>query len=129
LSKIVRGFSAEDQADIRRQAEELIVEHRSLAQIRKALNLTQADVADLLRTSQANIAQIEQKKDVMVSTLDRVVRAMGGELELVVTMPRQGRVVLELGNAKDKTIVRPKSRKARAAAPTRSASRRRLATG
>lgn len=108
LSKMIQQFSVDDQADVRRQAQELVAEHRSLTQIRKALKLTQTDLADALGTSQANVAQIEQKSDLMVSTLERVVRAMGGELQLVVTIPRQGRVVLELGKTKGRTIVRPK---------------------
>ena len=125
LSKMIQQFSVDDQADVRRQAQELVAEHRSLTQIRKALKLTQTDLADALGTSQANVAQIEQKSDLMVSTLERVVRAMGGELQLVVTIPRQGRVVLELGKTKGRTIVRPKAR--RTALP-RTTSRRRLAT-
>ncbi len=46
----------------------------------------------------------------MVSTLERVVRAMGGELELVVNLPHRGRTVLTLGAGKDRTLVRPKTK-------------------
>ena len=111
LSEMMARFSPEDRAEIERHAQALIAEHRSLAQIRKALKLTQADVAKALKTSQANIAQIEGKKDVLVSTLARVVKAMGGELELVVTIPNRGRMVLEIGKMKGEPVVRPKRKK------------------
>jgi transcriptional regulator with XRE-family HTH domain len=111
LSEMMEKLPPERRAKIERHAQALIAEHRSIAQIRKALKLTQTDVAKALKTSQANVAQIEGKKDVLVSTLARVVKAMGGELELVVTIPNRGRAVLEIGKAKGEPVVRPKRKK------------------
>lgn len=111
LSRMMDQLPAERRDAVARHAEALVAEHRSLAEIRKALNLTQADVATALKSSQANVAQIERKRNaVMVSTLERVVRAMGGELELVVNLPHRGRTVLALGAGKDRTLVRPKTK-------------------
>jgi hypothetical protein len=113
LSKMMKDLPAERREVVERHAQALIAEHRSLAEIRKALKLTQADVAAALKSSQANVAQIERKRDaILVSTLERVVRAMGGELELVVNIPRRGRTVLALGKAKGETVVRAKTKKA-----------------
>jgi transcriptional regulator with XRE-family HTH domain len=107
---VLAKFSPEDRAEIERHAERLIAEYRSLAQIRKALGLTQKAVADALDTSQANVAQIERTPDALVSTLERIVRAMGGELELVASIPGHGRVKLRLGRANGQPRLRSEQR-------------------
>jgi transcriptional regulator with XRE-family HTH domain len=119
LSAVMAELSPERRAEIDRHAQALIAEHRSLVQIRKALGLTQADIAKSIKTSQANVAQIEGKKDLLVSTLARVVKAMGGELDLVVTIPNHGRTILRIGKAKGEPALKRKP-KAKTTASTRS---------
>jgi hypothetical protein len=68
---------------IERRGAELIAEEMSLRELRKALALTQCDVARQLDKGQHEISRIEQRGDMMLSTLTRLVQAMGGELELV----------------------------------------------
>lgn len=68
---------------IERRAAELISEEMSLRELRKALALTQCDVATQLDKRQHEISRIEQRGDMLLSTLTRLVQAMGGELELV----------------------------------------------
>src|SRR5215210_3138400 len=75
LSKMMDEFSPEDRTEIEGHARQLIAERRSLMQIRKALKLTQSDIAEVLKTSQAHVAQIERKRDAMVSTIERIVNA------------------------------------------------------
>lgn len=88
LSAVLDEFAPEDRADIERRAAELIAEARTLAEMRKSLGLSQAAVAEALRTSQANVAKIESgRSDVMVSTIARIVGAMGGRMRMVVELP------------------------------------------
>lgn len=123
LDRIMEGLPPERRAAVERHARDLIAEHRTLAQLRKALNLTQADVADALETSQANVAQIERKTDVMLSTLSRVVRALGGELQLVVTLPNRPSVALRMGKSGGEPAVRgPRKVKQRTVATAESRS-------
>ena len=115
LSKMMDEFSPEDRTEIEGHARQLIAERRSLMQIRKALKLTQSDIAEVLKTSQAHVAQIERKRDAMVSTIERIVNAMGGELDLVVRIPHRGQVVLKLGEHAGEPALeaKPKRRKAK----------------
>src|SRR3954451_16304194 len=97
LDEVMMEFSADDRAEIEREAARLIVENRTLGELRRALGLTQAQIAEALETSQANVAQIESKTDVKVSTVAKVVEALGGHLHLVVVLPGQEAVTLKFG--------------------------------
>ena len=65
-----------------------------LQMLRATFGLTQTELAHALGISQANVAQTEQRGDMLVSTLRRYVETItGGELRLLVTVP--GRAPLE----------------------------------
>lgn len=75
-------------------------EHKTamLAELRQAMDLTQAVVADRLEVSQENISQIERAEtNVRLSTLNRYVEALGGKLEISAKFPKQT-VALKLGD-------------------------------
>ena len=55
----------------------------TLNELRKELGLTQVEVAKLLDMHQAAISRIEGQSDMYLSTLERFIRALGGELVLV----------------------------------------------
>ena len=55
-----------------------------LAELRAhAGGITQAQVAELLEITQSAVSQLEQREDILLSTLAEYVAALGGELELV----------------------------------------------
>ena len=58
-----------------------------LAEVRRALRLSQEELAQTLQVGQAAIAKIEKRTDMYVSTLRRFIEAMGGELEIVARFP------------------------------------------
>jgi transcriptional regulator with XRE-family HTH domain len=87
-------------------------EHKAamLADLRHALDLTQAAVADRLDVSQENVSQIERAEaNVRLSTLNRYVEALGGKLEISAKFPKQT-VSLRLG---DETVRRRRTAKAK----------------
>lgn len=53
------------------------------AQLRKIRGLTQEDLAELLKITQATLSRRERREDMLVSTLREMVEALGGTLELV----------------------------------------------
>ncbi len=55
----------------------------TLGALRKALQVTQADVAERIGATQSEVSRIERREDVLVSTLRAFVTALGAELELV----------------------------------------------
>jgi predicted transcriptional regulator len=54
-----------------------------LAEVRRALKLSQDEIAQTLQIGQGSVAKIEKRADMYVSTLRRFIEAMGGELEIV----------------------------------------------
>ena len=83
LADVLAQLPATQRRAIDRRAEELVAEEMSLRDLRKTLELTQVDVAQALDKGQHEISRIEQRGDMLLSTLTRLVEAMGGELELV----------------------------------------------
>jgi len=58
-------------------------EEMNLAEVRRALQLSQDEIAQTLQIGQGSVAKIEKRADMFVSTLRRFIEAMGGELEIV----------------------------------------------
>ena len=54
-----------------------------LAELRQARQLSQQKLGRSLKVGQAAIAKMEKRADVYVSTLRRVIEAMGGQLRIV----------------------------------------------
>lgn len=59
----------------------------ALHELRQARNLTQQQLAEALGISQAALSKMEHQSDFQVSTLRRILAAMGGELKLVAHFP------------------------------------------
>lgn len=64
-----------------------------LAELRKHSGLTQQEVAESLGISQPGLSKMESQSDMQIGTLDRIVEALGGRLEIIAHMPG-GDVVL-----------------------------------
>ena len=64
---------------VEERAEALIAEEMSLRDLRKARKQTQVRVARKLRINQENVSRLEQRSDLLLSTLSGYVEAMGGE--------------------------------------------------
>ena len=76
------------------RARSLIAEEMSLRDLRKARRQTQARVAETLGINQENVSRIEQRSDLLLSTLSGYVGAMGGRLSLVAEFPDRPPVVV-----------------------------------
>lgn len=94
LQDVMNTMPAERRARIEARAEELIAEEMTLRDVRKAQELTQARMAELLGVSQDNISRLEGRADMLLSTLRSYVTAMGGSLELMVRFPDRPAVSL-----------------------------------
>lgn len=58
-----------------------------LAEIRKHAGLTQKELAAALNIRQPGLSKLENQDDMQISTLKRIVEALGGELELIAHLP------------------------------------------
>ncbi len=86
FAKLRAGMSNEARA--KAEAESLLLEEEmNLAEVRRALKLSQEEIAETLHIGQGSVAKIEKRADMYVSTLRRFIEAMGGELEIVARFP------------------------------------------
>ena len=69
-------------------------EVKSLRELRLMAGKSQADVAAALEITQPSVSKIEKQDDMYLSTLRAYVQAIGGELELVVKLPKRPAVRL-----------------------------------
>jgi hypothetical protein len=58
-----------------------------IAEIRKAIGLTQAEIAEKLDQGQGSVSKIENAADMYLTTLRKYIEALGGELQLKATFP------------------------------------------
>ena len=87
LDEIMRSLPEDRRKRVEKLAERLIAEEMTLRDLRKARNQTQARVAKELGINQENVSRLEQRSDLLLSTLSGYVEAMGGRLSLVVKFP------------------------------------------
>ncbi|MEX2170124.1 MAG: helix-turn-helix transcriptional regulator [Pirellulales bacterium] len=58
-----------------------------LAEIREAEGMTQTEVAEVLGIKQPTLSRIESQHDMQISTLKRIIEALGGKLEVIAHLP------------------------------------------
>lgn len=80
---LLASLPADQQAEVQARARELIQQELTLRDLRKAMGQTQAAMAAKLGVKQENVSRVEQRADVMLSTLNSYLAAMGGKLKLV----------------------------------------------
>jgi len=68
----------------------------TLREVREAVKRTQVEVAAAMGTSQDRVSKLEHSDDTLVSTLRRHVRALGGELRLMVEFPDRPSMTIDL---------------------------------
>ena len=113
LDDVMAPLPASRRAKIERHAQDLA----SLKDLRQAVEKTQEDLAEVLGVGQDTISRLEQRSDMLISTLRRYVEGMGGTLELVAQFPNRPPVVIDhLAKDKPSRVVLRKGRMARAAA-------------
>jgi transcriptional regulator with XRE-family HTH domain len=84
-----RDIQAQGKADpkqVARYRRELEAE-LTLAELRKAREMTQVQLAAALDATQPGISKIERQTDLYLSTLRSYVQALGGELDLIAVFP------------------------------------------
>jgi transcriptional regulator with XRE-family HTH domain len=106
----IRKLSAAQRKKVTARAAELIDEEMTLRELRKARKRTQVSMAKLLGITQDSVSRLEKRSDLLLSTLRKAVKALGGELSLVAEFPDRAPVVLA-GIAEDEPRQKPTRRK------------------
>src|SRR5271167_1424612 len=101
LDQIIGSLSPDRRAKVEARAQKLVAEETALRHLRQAHDLTQQSMAKLLHIDQASVSKIENRTDMLLSTLRSYVEAMGGSLRLVAEFPDGIAVVSSLSEALD----------------------------
>ena len=94
MKTLMDRLPAERRRKVEARAAELIAEEMTLRDLRKARDLTQARLAEMLDIGQDSVSRLEQRSDLMLSTLRGYVAALGGRLELIAKFPDRPDVAL-----------------------------------
>lgn len=97
VDDVIRSLPRKRQAAIAARGNELLarVEQRmTLAELRKGRRISQEKIAAALGIGQMQISRLERRRDPRLSTMQRTVSAMGGQLTLIATFPDQEPVIL-----------------------------------
>jgi len=90
MAKPYSMLRAKMSPEARSKAEEKTQQHlreMPLQELRQARKVSQEQMAKSLHTRQSNISRIEKRADMYISTLRNVIKAMGGDLEIVARFP------------------------------------------
>lgn len=96
----IRKLSPAQRKKVETRAAEPMAEEMTLRELRHARKLTQVRVARKLGITQDSVSRLEQRSDLLLSTLRKTVEAMGGNLTLMAKFPDRAPVVLS-GIAED----------------------------
>ncbi len=94
LDEVIASLPADEREAIEVRAEQLIAQEMTLRDLRKAMGKTQAQIAKRTGKPQATISRIEKQSDVLLSTLNEVVEAMGGRIRIMAELPGRDPVFL-----------------------------------
>jgi len=106
----IRKLSPAQRKRVEARAAELIAEEMTLRELRKARKLTQVRMAKVLGVTQDSVSRLEKRSDLLLSTLRKTVRAMGGNLSLIAEFPDRAPVVLA-GITEEEPRPKPMGRK------------------
>jgi predicted XRE-type DNA-binding protein len=104
MAKNFRTLESKMSKTAMRCAEEIankLETEMALDQLRMALQMTQEQIAALLNVRQSAVSKMERRTDMYISTLQNMIEAMGGELEILAVFP-QGKVAInQFGKPKE----------------------------
>lgn len=90
-SDVRRKHAPEVEERIRRK---VAAKGMTLNQLREARQLTQVELAGVLKINQGAVSMMEKRADMYVSTLRNYIEAMGGELKITAEFP-EGAIQIE----------------------------------
>ena len=109
VDDIIKKLGPAQRKKVEARAAELIAEEMTLRELRHARKLTQVKMAKKLGVTQDSVSRLEKRSDLLLSTLRKTVKAMGGNLYLIAEFPDREPVVLS-GIAEDAPRPKPTGR-------------------
>jgi transcriptional regulator with XRE-family HTH domain len=101
-----RTMTPEPRARAAARTRELLAE-MLVAEIRTLAGKSQRELAEALGIKQPSVAKMEAAGDMQISTLRKIINALGGELEILAKLPG-GNVAIKLPQPKRKSSRKPR---------------------
>jgi hypothetical protein len=89
LQQVIADLPADRQTRIDARYRKMKDEVEGLRELRQIAGKAQAEIAAALNIKQPSVSKIESQADMYLSTLRSYVEAIGGELTLVVRLPKR----------------------------------------
>ena len=86
FSKLAAKMSPPRRARANERTRTMLAE-MVLAELRQQSGKTQKELATALGITQPSLSKMESRHDMQISTLDRLIRSLGGSLELIAHLP------------------------------------------
>ncbi len=86
FKNLINNMTPERQAHIRKKTD-ILKNAMALKELREAMDLTQEELANTLHMKQAAISKFEHQSDIYLSTLRRILFAMGADLRIIARFP------------------------------------------
>ena len=116
VDDIIKALPRRRRQKVETRAEELIAEEMTRQQLRQLRNRTQVEVATALGITQDSVSRLEQRADILLSTLRKYIKAMGGNLSILAEFP--DRPPVRLAGFADQTETLPRAVRRRKPAKT-----------
>ena len=85
-----KKLNAEDRRRVKQRADQLWLGMR-LAELREQQGMTQKELAEKVGITQPSLCRMEKQGDMQVTTLQRLIKALGGTLEVSATFSKPKR--------------------------------------
>lgn len=106
ISELYAEFTPKERENIEKGAQILMIEYELLSALRKSRDLTQEEVAAIMEIGQSAISKIETQEDILVKTLERYAKALGGELEVRMKFPDSTVILGQFSQAQQQPEIR-----------------------
>ncbi len=92
FTELKEKMSPQRREQIEDRAQAILI-GMALQELRQTRHLTQQELANILNVNQAALSKMENQTDIRVSTLSKLLSAMGGTLKIVAEFP-EGEIVI-----------------------------------
>ena len=104
FDKLKSEMKPENLAKAKAKSQEMLAE-MLLAEIRKETGFTQENLAKAIGIKQPTLSKLESQEDMQISTLQRLIQALGGQLELIAHMPNGDISISQFKNTSTDTFL------------------------
>ena len=111
FKELMDRMSPERRARIEARVRELEAE-MPLDELREAREFTQEHLAKILKVRQAAVSKLERRADMYLSTLEKFIEAMGGELQIRAIFPEGAVNIRRLTESLKRKSIRKKAKRA-----------------